>query len=123
MSGRCATWFPPQPMRRRWRLAGSDDGVRTLKALMEGRQLTWDEVLDWSSEVAAELSLLHEQGGCHGDITPEGVWIENGSARLSPGADLRASANWAQDILQFSALLRQMIGAVPGTADERLHAA
>jgi hypothetical protein len=99
-------------------LAESGDATRTLAALIEHRELTWDEVVNWSSSIATELCTLHEQGSCHGDVTAESIWIENGIARLSPPADLRPNASADQDILMFSVALRQMVDQVPETADE-----
>ena len=91
--------------------ADGDNGVRTLTAVMEHEKLTMEQVLAWASEIADEVSQLHEQGNDHGDIRPDEVWIEGGSARLGPAAS-GAIPNASRDIQQFSAVLRQMLDRV-----------
>lgn len=105
-------------------MAESVEEIRTLTALLEHQQPTWDQVLDWSEDIAVELAAVHARGEAHGDVTTDGVWVEKDHARLSPPADLRPTTSAIQDIVQFSGLLRSLIGAAQASSpDERLKGA
>ena len=90
-----------------------DQPTRTLAAVLQSRQLTLDELLNWSSSIATELSSLHERGCIHGAVRSESVCVENGGARLSSSAGASASPRADHDIQQFAAVLRQMLNRVP----------
>jgi hypothetical protein len=84
--------------------------VSTLADVCKQRRLAIGEVHAWISAIAAELCLLHERGEAHGAVAAENVCIEAHGARLSASA--ATSTDQSRDIVQFAALLRQMLDRV-----------
>ena len=80
----------------------------SLSQSLEQRRVTVDEVLAWSSAIAAELCALHQRGQVHGEVTAANILVLGAQANLAPRPG-DTSATAADDIAQFAALLREML--------------
>jgi len=87
------------------------ESIHSLKDLLDHRRLTIDEVLIWASAIAAELRAIHMLGQGHGGVSAGNVCIEGNGAHLERALG-HACADQPQDIVQFAALLREMLDNV-----------
>jgi hypothetical protein len=84
----------------------------TLSDLLRTRRITINEALTWATEIAQQLTALHERGQIHGAVAADRVAFAGKQAILTPAAVVPESVSQPQDIAQFAALLRQMLDSV-----------
>lgn len=78
--------------------------------------ITIGQAIAWASSVANQLTVLHESGKCHGQVSAGHVLVQDGSAVLTAPSP-RSSSTQSEDILHFAYLLREMLGSVQALTD------
>ena len=93
-------------------MPNQDPSSETLTHRLARGALPLADLLTYAMDVAVALRDLHNEGRAHGSVGTESIWVEHGSATLSPASARAPVSTPAADIPAFGAVLQSMLDAL-----------